>query len=97
MHTLTRVIRFPHISVLPRPWAAGRARASLPAAVSAPPAVFTGRYAWRCQQPDALLALDVPLLEFINGVPLDILLVTPAGERAWTLKAPDTRIPVVED
>lgn len=73
------------------------ADSSLSPPVSAPPAVFTGRYAWRCQQPDALMAVDVPLLEFINGVPLDILMVTPAGDRSWTLKAPDTRIPVVED
>ncbi|MBL7250136.1 ZrgA family zinc uptake protein [Alloalcanivorax marinus] len=73
------------------------AGSSLSPPVSTPPARFTGRYAWRCQQPDALLALDVPLLEFINGVPLDILLLTPSGERAWTLKAPDTRIPVLED
>ncbi len=62
-----------------------------------PPAVFRGRYTWRCERPEALVAVDLPLLEFVNGVPLDTLVVGPEGDYRRTLRAPQTRVPLVED
>lgn len=61
-----------------------------------PPVTFQGRYAWRCEHPEALLGVDIPLLEFVNGVPLETLVVGPDGERSRTVRAPQTRIPLVE-
>lgn len=57
---------------------------------------FRARYAWHCATPEALLAVDVPLLEFLNGVALDTLVITDQGQRALTLAAPETRLPIVE-
>ncbi|MFP1683097.1 DUF2796 domain-containing protein [Alloalcanivorax sp. C16-1] len=58
-----------------------------------PPLTFQGRYAWRCEHPEALLGVDIPLLEYVNGVPLETLVVGPDGERSQTVRAPQTRIP----
>ncbi|MCH2559387.1 MAG: DUF2796 domain-containing protein [Alcanivorax sp.] len=61
-----------------------------------PPVTFQGRYAWRCENPDALLGVDIPLLEFVNGVPLETLVVGPDGDRSLTVRVPQTRIPIRE-
>ncbi|WP_157933795.1 ZrgA family zinc uptake protein [Alloalcanivorax mobilis] len=70
----------------------GDAPASKPASNPA----FQARYAWHCATPQALLAVDVPLLEFLNGVALDTLVVTDQGQRSLILAAPQTRLPIVE-
>lgn len=59
-------------------------------------ASFEARYAWRCAHPEALLAVDVPLLEFLNGVTLDTLVITDQGQRGLLLQAPQTRLPIRE-
>ena len=59
-----------------------------------PPTHFTGRYAWHCENPQALLAVDIPLLEYINGMPLETLVMGADGERWETVRAPRTRIPM---
>lgn len=61
------------------------------------PPAFEARYAWRCASPEALLAVDVPLLEFLNGLALDTLVITDQGKRSLTLQAPQTRLPIRED
>ncbi|AFT71291.1 ABC-type metal ion transport system, periplasmic component/surface adhesin [Alloalcanivorax dieselolei B5] len=53
---------------------------------------FEARYRWHCDHPDKLAWIDVPLLEFLNGVTLKVQLVTDQGARADSLKAPHTRL-----
>lgn len=55
---------------------------------------FEARYAWHCAHPEALLAVDVPLLEFLNGVALDTLVITDQGTRTLLLEPPQTRLPI---
>lgn len=54
--------------------------------------VFHGRYAWHCSNPAALQAVSIPLLEFMNGVALDILVVSGGEQHRSTLRFPDTRL-----
>ena len=53
---------------------------------------FEARYRWHCDHPEKLEWIDVPLLEFLNGVTLKVQLVTDQGARADSLKAPRTRL-----
>lgn len=54
--------------------------------------VFRGRYAWHCSNPTALQAVNIPLLEFMNGVALDILIVSGGEQHRVTLRFPDTHL-----
>jgi len=53
---------------------------------------FHGRYAWHCSNPAALRAVNVPLLEFMNGVALDTLIVSGGKRHRLTLRFPDTHL-----
>ena len=53
---------------------------------------FRGYYAWHCGNPAALRAVNVPLLEFMNGVALDILVVSGGERHRLTLRFPDTHL-----
>ena len=58
------------------------------------PAEFQARYAWRCESPDGLVAADVPLLEFLNGVALDALVVNGEPRFERRIAPPETRLPL---
>ncbi len=61
------------------------------------PAEFQARYAWRCESPDGLVAADVPLLEFLNGVALDALVVNGEHRFERRIAPPETRLPLLAD
>lgn len=55
---------------------------------------FHGHYTWHCANPDALAAVALPLLEYMNGVALNTLVVTAEGRRERLLDIPGERLPV---
>ena len=61
------------------------------------PAEFQARYAWRCESPAGLVAADVPLLEFLNGVALDALVVNGEHRFERRIAPPETRLPLLAD